>query len=90
MESVPLIDPKPYLARIRTKVQLIHGKDDRLIPYTETLRMQASFPAGRRVDTTITAFFTHSDQGGRLSSLRHEFREGLKLARTLGRVLGIA
>ncbi len=90
MESVPLMDPRPYLARIRTQVQLIHGKDDRLIPYTETLRMQASFPAERRIDTTITAFFAHSDQGGRLSSLRHEFREGLKLVRTLGRVLRIA
>ncbi len=89
-ESSPLMDPTPYLTSIRTPVQLIHGEDDQLIPYTESLRMHASLRAEQRVETTITAFFSHSDQGGRLSSLRHEIREGLKLARTLNRVLGIA
>jgi len=88
--SSPLMNPLPYLTGIRTPVHLIHGQDDHLIPYTESLRMQASFSAEQSVDTTITAFFSHSDQGGRLSSLRHEVREGLKLARTLNRVLSIA
>ena len=90
MASSPLIDPKPHLTGIRPPVHLIHGKNDRLIPYTETLRMQASFPAERSVDTTITALFAHAEQEGRLSSLRRELREGLRLARALSRVLGIA
>ena len=90
MESSPLIDPKPYLAGIRPPVYLIHGESDRLIPFTETLRMEAAFPEEQSVDTTITAFFAHAEQEGRLSSLRREIREGVKLARTLGRVLGIA
>ena len=89
-ESSPLMSPQPYLARVSTPVELIHGEDDQLIPYTESLRMQAMFSAEQQVDTTITAFFSHSDQGGRLLSLRHEIREGLKLARTLNRVLRIA
>ncbi len=88
--SSPLMDPLPYLAGIRTPVHLIHGEDDQLIPYTESLRMQALFSAEQRIETTITAFFSHSDQGGRLSSLLHEIREGLKLARALNRVLEIA
>ena len=87
--SSPLLDPVPYLAGIRPHVQLIHGRSDRLIPYTETLRMQASFPEETRVHTTITALFDHSEQRGRLSSIRHEIREGLKLVGALSRVLGI-
>ncbi len=90
MASSSLMNPKPFLADINVRVQLIHGEGDRLIPYTETLRMQASFPPERTVDTTITALFTHAEQGGRLSSLRREVREGGKLALALGRVLGIA
>ena len=88
--SSPLMDPIPYMPALRTPVHLIHGEDDQLIPYTETLRMRSQFTSEQQVDTTITALFSHSDQGGRLSSIGHELREGLKLARTLKRVLSIA
>ena len=89
MVSSRLMNPKPFLADIDVHVQLIHGEGDRLIPFTETLRMQAAFPRERTVDTTITAFFSHAEQGGRLSSFRREVREGIKLAVALGRALGI-
>ena len=89
-EASPLMNPQPYLARIRKPVHLIHGEDDHLIPYTETLRMQALCTPDQMVDTTITAFLSHAEQEGRLSSLRHEVRESLKLARMLNRILGIA
>ena len=88
--SSPLMDPVPYIPALRTPVHLIHGKDDQLIPYTESLRMESLFTSEQRVETTITAFFSHSDQGGRLSSIRHEVFEGVKLARALNRVLSIA
>ena len=90
MASSPLMNPKPFLADIDVHVHLIHGEGDRLIPFTETLRMQAAFPPERTVDTTITAFFSHAEQGGRLSSFRREVREGIKLAVALSRVLGVA
>jgi len=90
MASSPMMDPRPYVTRIRKPVELIHGKGDQLIPYTETLRMQAAFSADQRLETTITELFSHSDSGGRLSSIQREIRESAKLARTLGRVLGIA
>ncbi|RMH23129.1 MAG: hypothetical protein D6701_00635 [Gemmatimonadetes bacterium] len=88
LDVSPLMNPVPYLERIRPTVRLIHGKADHLIPFTETLRLAAAFPEGRPVDTTITALFAHSEQEGRLSSLRREVREGLRLAGALGRVLG--
>ena len=88
LEASPLLDPLPYLDRVDSSVQLIHGRNDRLIPYTETLRLTAAFPEDKRVDTTITALLDHSQQGGRLTSLGKEISEGVKLARTLGRLLG--
>ena len=88
MEAAPLLDPLPFLDRVETPVQLIHGRNDRLIPYTETLRMEAAFPESQRVDVTITALLDHSEQGGRLASIRKQISESAKLLRTLGRVLG--
>ena len=88
MDAAPLLDPLPFLSRVETRVQLIHGRNDRLIPYTETLRMQAAFPEEMRVDTTITALLDHSEQGGRLASIGKEISEGTKLLRALGRLLG--
>ena len=88
LKAAPLLDPLPFLDRVEIPVQLIHGRNDRLIPYTETLRMEAAFPKKRRVDTTITALLNHSEQGGRLTSIGKEVSEGAKLLRTLGRLLG--
>ena len=88
MDATPLLDPSPFLSRIETPVQLIHGRNDRMIPYTETLRMEAAFPDEKRIDMTITALMDHSEQGGRLASLGKEISEGMKMVRTLGRLLG--
>ena len=86
MRLSPLVDPQPYLSQISTKVHLIHGKNDQLVPYTEALRMQESFPAENPIDTTITALFTHADQGSRFASLRQEIRETSKLLLALRRI----
>ena len=88
MEASPLLDPRPFLNRVESPVQLIHGRNDRLIPYTETLRLREAFPNSTPVDTTITALMDHSEQGGRLASIGKEIGEGVKLVRTLGRLLG--
>ena len=88
MAATPLLDPLPFLNRVGTRVQLIHGRSDRLIPYTETLRLEAAFPERKHVDTTITALLDHSKQGGRLASIGKEISEGTKLLRTLGRLVG--
>ena len=88
MEASPLLNPLPFLDRVESAVQLIHGRNDRLIPYTETLRLAAAFPDSKRIDTTITALMDHSKQGGRLASMRKEISEGMKLVRTLARLVG--
>jgi pimeloyl-ACP methyl ester carboxylesterase len=88
LEASPLLDPLPFLDRVEIPVQLIHGRNDRVIPYTETLRLEAAFAVKRRVDTTITAFMEHSQQGGRLASKGKAIGEFAKLFRALGSLLG--
>jgi pimeloyl-ACP methyl ester carboxylesterase len=83
----PTLDPIPVLPRIRPDIFLIHGETDNLIPFTETLRLQNAFPASRPIDTTITALFAHSEREGRLTSLRREVRESLKLIGALRRMI---
>lgn len=87
-ECAPLLDPVPFLPRVRPIVRLVHGKEDHLIPFTETLKLTSQFPADKSVDTTITALFTHAEQEGRLSSMRREVGEGVHLLGALRRILG--
>lgn len=83
----PELDPKPVLASVYPETLLLHGENDPLIPFTETLRLQQAFPDPSAVDTTITALFAHSEQEGRLTSFRREIRESLKLIGALRRMI---
>lgn len=84
----PGLDPGPSASAVDAPVHLIHGRDDPLIPFTETLRMSALLrEAGARgpVRETVTSLFAHSGEGGRMGPLNRAF-EGLALAQALGRV----
>jgi hypothetical protein len=54
------LDPRPHLANVRARVVLSHGRQDRLIPYTETLRLMSMLPPEARASVTITGLFAHS------------------------------
>lgn len=56
----PAVDPRPYLHRVPVPVRLVHGRQDELIPYTETLRLRDAFPRDRDVTAVITDLFAHS------------------------------
>ncbi|HYH82680.1 MAG TPA: hypothetical protein VEX86_23005 [Longimicrobium sp.] len=56
----PGLDPRPHLPHLRAKLVLSHGRQDRLIPFTETLRLRSMIPPGVDVSTTITGLFAHS------------------------------
>ena len=56
----PLLDPGPALGELATPTLLAHGRDDRLIPYTEMLRLAADLPENVRRGATVTALFAHS------------------------------
>lgn len=56
----PLIDPRPWLAGVRTPILLAHGRDDRLIPFTETIRLSRGLTPAMVRRCTITSLFAHS------------------------------
>lgn len=56
----PLLDPACALMHVELPTRLVHGRGDRLIPFTEGLRLHESLPFGAREALTVTAMFDHS------------------------------
>src|SRR5690606_9493858 len=55
----PLLDPGPLLPTLPVRTLLAHGRDDRLVPFTETLRLGALVPDQCRDSLTVTSLFAH-------------------------------
>jgi dienelactone hydrolase len=81
----PSLDPRPHLARLDVPVLLAHGRDDRLIPFTETLRLSRAL--GRPHTCAVTSLFAHS--GGTRNGLGAATRvtEAVRFVRLLRRIL---
>lgn len=54
------LDPRPRMRDIRGRIVLSHGRQDRLIPFTETLRLMSMMPPQADASATITGLFAHS------------------------------
>ncbi|MQA92072.1 MAG: hypothetical protein GEU90_17910 [Gemmatimonas sp.] len=67
----PGLDPKAVLRGVDQKVVLIHGHDDRLIPFTETLRLRSHLPPEAAVTSYVTWLFAHSREAERLGALEY-------------------
>jgi dienelactone hydrolase len=63
----PLLEPRPFLPALAVPVVFAHGRDDRLIPFSETLRLARHVPPSCIRSITITSLFQHS--GGTRSGL---------------------
>jgi dienelactone hydrolase len=63
----PLLEPRPFLPALAVPVVFAHGRDDRLIPFSETLRLARHVPPACIRSITITSLFQHS--GGTRSGL---------------------
>jgi pimeloyl-ACP methyl ester carboxylesterase len=83
----PLMDPTSFLPRVTVPTLLAHGRDDRLIPFTETLRLRRALPVDVVRGCTITSLFAHS--GGTRSGLGPVglTREAARFANLLRRTL---
>lgn len=86
----PELDPGPRIEAVRVPVLLAHGRDDRLIPWPESLHLQQLLPRQRRRGCVITGLFAHS--GGTLAGLgfSERAREGARFLALLHRILAIA
>lgn len=87
VEKDPLMDPSRYLAGVRIPTILAHGRDDRLIPYTESIRLARGLPPAMLRGCSITSLFSHS--GGTEAGLGPIglAREGRRFAAVLNRIL---
>jgi pimeloyl-ACP methyl ester carboxylesterase len=56
----PLLEPAPHLANVGVPTRLIHGRGDRLIPFTECMRLHEGLPESARQGRTVTGLFDHS------------------------------
>jgi dienelactone hydrolase len=82
----PQLDPKPALSGMRVPIHLFHGRGDRLVPYTESLRFREGLPAGLPASVTVTELFAHSADN-KPPSLPRRVRELLIFFRGMQRVL---
>jgi pimeloyl-ACP methyl ester carboxylesterase len=87
--AAPGLDPGPILDRVRTPVRLVHGRYDELIPYTETLRLQAGFPPEADVHAFVTGLFAHA-KGSSTGASLHFAKEGIRFFNGLRRAIGVA
>lgn len=85
LEHQPGLDPRPHLPHLHAKVVLSHGRQDRLVPFTETLRLTSMIPPAVNPSTTITGLFAHS-AGAWLHPV-HWVRETTTFVRLLDRAL---
>ena len=82
----PLLDPADSLSRVCKPMRLVHGRGDRLVPFTESLRLQRSLPAHVRSHVTVTGMFAHSADAAP-PSMRARLWEGALLFEALRGVI---
>jgi hypothetical protein len=58
--AVPLSEPVTFLDRIPVPVRLVHGRGDRLIPFSESVRVGEEFPESADSRVYLTGLFSHS------------------------------
>lgn len=56
----PLLDPVVNLREVCVPTQVIHGHGDRLVPFTEGLRLMEELPSDCQRGVTVTKMFAHS------------------------------
>lgn len=79
------LDPTPYMARVRNRVELVHGTDDDVIPYEQSQTLAARL-VHATVRLHITGLYGHT--GARRPPLSALAREAATMARVL-RVLAV-
>lgn len=84
----PLFDIIPRLSEIRVPVRLIHGRQDRLMPFTETLRLAEAFPRDAELRVFLTGLFSHSQRHSR-SALFGEIGEMSRFLYMMSDILGL-
>jgi hypothetical protein len=56
----PLLEPGAHMAGVRVPTRLFHGRGDRLMPFTESMRLSQHLPSAVMAGLTVTGLFGHS------------------------------
>jgi pimeloyl-ACP methyl ester carboxylesterase len=90
LRADPLLDPQPLIPNLRVRTVIAHGRDDRLIPYTESLRLGRALPEGASGRCVITSLFAHSTGAGAGLSRWARARETFRFLSLLHQILRLA
>ena len=85
----PLMDPTAAMKSTRVKTFLAHGRDDRLIPFTESIYASRAIPQDAMAGAAITGLFAHSGGTSNQLTLPGKVREGALFLSTLDRALSL-
>ncbi len=75
-EVEPLLDPSESLRGVSVPTQAIHGRGDRLVPFTEGVRLMDQLPDGVRRGITVTHMINHSKDHTPANPLEHAIEAG--------------
>ena len=77
------LDPTPYLARVRGRVDLVHGTDDDVIPFEHAHQLAAAL-VNADVGVHITGLYNHTGAAmSRLTALPRELATMIRVLRVL-------
>ena len=82
----PQLDPLGSLPRVRVPTQVIHGRGDRLVPFTEGMRLMDRLPPTLQRGVTVTGMFNHSKDHVPSRPIEHAYEAAL-LLRALHRLV---
>jgi pimeloyl-ACP methyl ester carboxylesterase len=83
--DVRVLDPTPYLARVRGRVELVHGADDDVIPFEHAHALAKRLTAAD-VRVHVTGMYGHSGASmSRLAALPRELATMVRVLRVLAR-----
>lgn len=91
--SFDWIDPRPFLGTLRCEVHLIHGRNDDVIPYEESVALARALPSHVRVELHLTGLYGHTGAVGLrslvggLASVAEQARAAVREIRTLLHIL---
>jgi pimeloyl-ACP methyl ester carboxylesterase len=82
----PQLDPLTSISQVVVPTQVIHGRDDRLIPFTEGIRLMSLLPPRFKRGVTVTGRFDHKGEQASPSRLEQAI-ETARLLRAVRRLV---
>jgi pimeloyl-ACP methyl ester carboxylesterase len=87
LRAEPLLEPGQALRELQVPTLVAHGRDDRLVPFTESLRLYRDIRPEIQRGLAITGLFAHSGQTDRSHGVWRIPGESVRFLRLLNSIL---